>query len=1113
MGILSFASALTLIILLAIPAFADDVDNLIIGLTDQNYTVRADAALALGNLQDPRALGPLIEALNDSNSGVRVDATRALFVLKDARTVDPLILVLSDEDSEVRAGAASALGWIKDRKAIDPLIRALDDDDAVVRSTAAASLGVINETKAVEPLIRALDDDADSSVRANAAIGLGQLKSHDAVNPLIQALSDNDSEVRWRAAYSLGEIGDNLAKDPLKQALDDDNATVREEATAALEKIEPQQSVAKGKIASPKGTPANKGGDFDGRQLENAAIFNNGNAGSVEDSPSCSPSFTIDRSYYISSIENYHWNYGSGTTEAGTIGLQKEDGTIYGPWNVEASSGQGGVPNAMWIAHPEEIVPPGTYIIVDSDPSTWSQNSDSSNCGFSKVEGHIEPGAKPGLTKTSGSQSRSYQVGPDQIAIPSSASLIQTSEWGMVPANQVVVMLKEGKGRTDADRLASDLGGQVVGFFNYINLYQIETSGTTEAELIDSVAKAKQDPDVELAFPNQQAVLDATIHGIQCSPLDDPVYTEGGRGKDYEMIGVQRAWDLIRVSGLSLSKVHVGVVDDGLYKGNDEFNGKVKIYTSEQNSELQNSLGKIYDSDGKLIADYTVAGSHGTSVMNIIAANPDNGGITGIASEPLGDKLETSMINNYAPPYGENSESAPDPNDPTKIAWTNGKTYTFGDLLAINKSVNDGAKIISCSWGNRAADPNFAAASKQFFEKMANDHPDVLFVCSAGNERISPDGARTFPGGLQIPNMITVGNIMNDGSNTANSNMASNNFEVTLAAPGEESVSGFDNKGGIKSSLGGTSMATPQVTSAAALIRALNPQLMAGQIKDILVQNARTSVDIDGKKVPAPTKLGGRILAIDEAVFKVINDQRKKLNLTPFPDIDYALGLARIDLVAKNDPAYPNDWKVTAEILSVETKGADVAIELQGEGAIGSDRKIHLSQAGAVNWDVTTKGSATVVVKRLDTNGCNRALLAESSMGLSGKWQTWTIINGVKMMDGSGLPFLYILNQSGSSITLKAPHVIAMDIVGTISGNTFTGTFIDSDTNRTQGNIEITFSPDGNHFTGQKRREIWPQELEWGGDKVSEIVPTPAHTSTPIAQWLKGSGKLSPATS
>jgi hypothetical protein len=134
-------------------------------------------------------------------------------------------------------------------------------------------------------------------------------------------------------------------------------------------------------------------------------------------------------------------------------------------------------------------------------------------------------------------------------------------------------------------------------------------------------------------------------------------------------------------------------------------------------------------------------------------------------------------------------------------------------------------------------------------------------------------------------------------------------------------------------------------------------------------------------------------------------------------------------------------------------------------------------------------------------------------MGLNGKWQTWTIIFGVKMMDGSGLPFLYILNQSGSSITLTAPHVIARDIIGTISGNTFTGTFIDIDSNRTHGNIEMTFSPDGNHFTGRKMDDNWAQELEWGGDRVSEIGPTPAPSSSPIAQWIKGSGKLSPATS
>jgi hypothetical protein len=590
-------------------------------------------------------------------------------------------------------------------------------------------------------------------------------------------------------------------------------------------------------------------------------------------------------------------------------------------------------------------------------------------------------------------------IGSDQIKLPDRSSLIETSDWGEVPANQVMVMLKVGKGRKDADRLASSLEGQVVGFFSYINLYQIETSGTTEAELKDSVAKAKQDPDVELAFPNQESYPDVTVQGKECSPLDDPVYTEGGRGKGYEMIGVQNAWDLIRVSGLSLSNVHVGVVDDGLYKGGDEYNGKAKIDTSTQGSELQNSLGKVYDNQGNLKHDFTVVGSHGTGVMNIIAANPDDGGITGIASPPLGDKLETSMINYNAPPYGSNPESAPDPNDPTKVAWANGKTYAFGDLLAINKSITDGARIISCSWGNRSADPDMAAAYKKFFEKMANDHPDVLFVCSAGNDEIAPDGATSFPGGLALPNMVTVGNVMNDGAKAKSSNVDNGtSYEVTLAAPGEESVYGFDNKGGIANKWGGTSMATPQVTSAAALIRALNPGLTASQIKEILAQTARTNVDIDGKNVPAPSTLGAGILAIDQAVFKVINDQRIKMHLDPFKDIESALKLARVDLAAENDPASPNDWKVTAQILALDAKakGADVILDLQGEGAVGGNKRQHLANSGSLTWDITLKDTATVLVKRLDTNGC-------SSVYLSGIGEDKRTISGCVVTGCSGM--------------------------------------------------------------------------------------------------------------
>lgn len=68
--------------------------------------------------------------------------------------------------------------------------------------------------------------------------------------------------------------------------------------------------------------------------------------------------------------------------------MRDHDGKEYGPWQVETKSGQGGVPNAWWIAHPNEVIPAGTYGVVDSEQSTWSQNPESEGCGFSKVEGY-----------------------------------------------------------------------------------------------------------------------------------------------------------------------------------------------------------------------------------------------------------------------------------------------------------------------------------------------------------------------------------------------------------------------------------------------------------------------------------------------------------------------------------------------------------------------------------------------------------------------------------------------------------------------------------------------------------------------------------------------------
>jgi hypothetical protein len=119
----------------------------------------------------PGTLDPVEKAiieLKDPDAEIRRQAAARLFDLNDTRAVEPLIKALNDPDAEVRANAASALGWIKDRRAVDALIERLSDEDPVVRSIVAVSLGVINDSRAAEPLISALDDD-NSSVRANAA--------------------------------------------------------------------------------------------------------------------------------------------------------------------------------------------------------------------------------------------------------------------------------------------------------------------------------------------------------------------------------------------------------------------------------------------------------------------------------------------------------------------------------------------------------------------------------------------------------------------------------------------------------------------------------------------------------------------------------------------------------------------------------------------------------------------------------------------------------------------------------------------------------------------------------------------------------------------------------
>ena len=82
--------------------------------------------------------------------------------------LDGLLARLEDEDVSVRARAAEALGRIGDTRALEPLLARLEDDDWRVRGSAEEALGRVGDVRAVEPLLARLADES-GEVRLRAA--------------------------------------------------------------------------------------------------------------------------------------------------------------------------------------------------------------------------------------------------------------------------------------------------------------------------------------------------------------------------------------------------------------------------------------------------------------------------------------------------------------------------------------------------------------------------------------------------------------------------------------------------------------------------------------------------------------------------------------------------------------------------------------------------------------------------------------------------------------------------------------------------------------------------------------------------------------------------------
>jgi len=258
----------------------------------------------------------------------------------------------------------------------------------------------------------------------------------------------------------------------------------------------------------------------------------------------------------------------------------------------------------------------------------------------------------------------------------------------------------------------------------------------------------------------------------------------------------------------------------------EELNGGIKHFTEQLNYNLKVDFdGRNVVSDNPYDLMDTNYGngnpqnrvedeSHGTHVAGIIGAERNNGkGANGVANN-------VAIMSIRAVP--------------------NGDEYDKDIALGIRYAVDNGAKIINCSFGK-----SFSPEADWVYEAIKYAaSKDVLIVHAAGNDGVNLDDPNNpnYPNdqvnnGPEIAdNVITVGALDSKyGSEMVASYSNYGAINVDVFAPGTDIYSTVPNNK--YEFMPGTSMASPAVAGVAALVRSQYPKLSAAQVKKIILES------------------------------------------------------------------------------------------------------------------------------------------------------------------------------------------------------------------------------------------------------------------------------------
>ena len=301
---------------------------------------------------------------------------------------------------------------------------------------------------------------------------------------------------------------------------------------------------------------------------------------------------------------------------------------------------------------------------------------------------------------------------------------------------------------------------------------------------------------------------------------NDPSF---GQQTGFDAIDAATGWNVARGTGRTI----VAVIDSGIdYRHPDlvanMWRNPGEIAGNGRDDDGNGYVDDVYgadtaSNDGDPLDGY----GHGTHVAGIVGASGNNGlGVSGVA-------WTTKLM-------------------AVKFIDDAGVGYTSGAIRAIDYAVSSGAKIINASWGGGPYNALLDAAIGRA------EAAGVLVVTAAGNGGSNTDTSPFYPAGYVTGH----GNVVTVAATTRSDGLASfSNYgrsTVTLAAPGESIYSTLPN--GAYGTKSGTSMATPFVAGAAAVLWDANPTWSVQQVIARLKGTVDPLAGLTGKTIT-----GGRL--------------------------------------------------------------------------------------------------------------------------------------------------------------------------------------------------------------------------------------------------------------